>query len=328
MPLRPDLQSWASQVLDYATSEGAGLERRCAALAGVDVDVVCSERDVELFTQALFPGKESAERRPVILALEELPEVLWRSAPITYGDLDGRGAVAGSDDGRFAVSWNSGQFILTIMDRVDDVIVYIKQGGFPPSERGGPLRTPSHWLASEQSLAFVHAAALTLGNGAVLIGGPSGSGKSTFTMKALVGGARVVGDDYVTLETESATPRVRAAYRTVKVHHQAGIGVPGVGFDLGNGKSAHVLDVNQVVEDAPVSACAVVDPDGPETPEPADPAWVARALAASTILQVPLYADHVLASIARATSRVPCFRIGWVSTPDQAIDSLRRMGAS
>lgn len=328
MPLRPDLHSWAGQVIDYATHQGAGLERRCAALAGVDADVVCSARDVELFNQALFDGKESAEHRPVIFALDELPEELWRSSPITYGDLDGRGAVAGSDDGRFAISWNSGQFILTIMDRVGDVIAYIKQGGFPPSERGGPLRTPGHWLASEHSLTFVHAAALTLGNRAVVIGGSSGSGKSTLTLKALVGGARVVGDDYVVLETESAIPRVRAAYRTVKVHHEAGIGFFGVGFDLSNGKSAHVLNVNQMVEDAPVSACAVVDPDGPETPEPADPAWVARALAASTILQVPLYADHVLASVTRTTSRVPCFRIGWVSTPDQAIDSLRRMGAT
>lgn len=330
MPLRPDIREWSGAVLDYVVdaANGSGYECKTALLAGVPVDVCSRPEEVGLFTQALFSVDGNATAASRVIAVKDLPAGLWQRSPLKYGDLDGRGGVEGSQTDRFAVSWNSGQFILTVMDRSNGVVAYVKQGGFPAAERGGPLRTPGHWLASEDDAAFLHAAALSVGGHAVLVGGPSGSGKSTLSIQALTSGLRIVGDDYVVASCGPSGPRVRAAYRSIKFRTGTAPAGLDADFDLSNGKAAHLLEAARVCMEAPIAACVAVDPSGPSVPESVDPAWVARTLSVSTILQVPLFAEHILASVSAIVSQVPCFRLGWSDTPERVAEALERMAAA
>jgi len=66
------------------------------------------------------------------------------------------------------------------------------------------------------------------------------------------------------------------------------------------------------VKKAPIVAVVVVDSEGPVIPEPIEGAAAARILATSTVLQVPLYADHTLKMASAVASLVPCFRLGWL----------------
>lgn len=327
MVLRPDLSAWAVNVLDYVTeaSQDDAYVTRSRLLGGVSVEVVANQEAIELFTSALIPPEDQRSTQFRVTAMSALPSELWRSSPISYGDLDGRGEVKGSDSGRYAIAWNSGQFILTIMDRQAGSIGYIKEGGFPASERGGPLRTPAHWLASETGSSFLHAAAIDTGRGAVLIGGPSGAGKSTFSQFTLAGDSRIIGDDYVVAVSGAGGYTIEPAYRTIKTVGEEPLAQAQETFALDNGKSAHILGKSLMSTGAPLRACTIVDPAGPQVPETADPAWVARTLATSTILQVPMYAEDLLSSIVRMTTDVPCYRIGWVGTRAAAHASLQRV---
>jgi hypothetical protein len=271
-----------------------------------------------VFITALHGACADRESNIDVFVFDHLPQTLWQSSPIRYGDIDGRGGVSGSEEGRYAVAWNSGQFNLTVMDRESRLLAYIKEGGFPPSEIGGPLRTPMHWLVSEHRSAFMHAAALELDGRSVLVCGPSGAGKSTFAQYALVGGAQVVGDDYVIVNDSSSGFVCYSAYRTIK-SKQENPSVPcATSYDLHNGKHAYVLDSDRLRLKSPIAAVAVVDSSAGLHPERIVPAVAARVLATSTMLQVPLYAQLIMRTAASVTTATPCYRVGWV---DSAIDA-------
>lgn len=330
MVLRPELSAWAVKVLDHVAeaSQDAFYVTRSRLLGGVPVEVVADQEAIESLTLALIPLEDQRSTQFRVTVMSALPSDLWRSSPITYGDIDGRGEVKGSNSGRYAISWNSGQFILTIMDRQAGSIGYIKEGGFPASERGGPLRTPAHWVASETGSSFLHAAAIDTGRGAVLIGGPSGAGKSTFSQFTLEGDSRIIGDDYVVAVPGVSGYTIEPAYRTMKTLGEESLPQAQETFTLHNGKNAHLLGKSLMSMGAPLRACAIVDSAGPQVPETAQPVWVARTLATSTILQVPMYAGDLLSSIGRMTTDVPCYRIGWVGSRAAAHETLQRLVSS
>jgi hypothetical protein len=295
---------------------GEAFASRDCVLANVNTRLSMPIDRVQIFTTALH--SISSEKKPParVFVSESLPRELWQKSPIRYGDIDGRGAVEGSESGACAVAWNSGQFTLSIMDRANGVVAYIKQGGFPVSEVGGPLRTPAHWLASEMHMAFVHAAAVDFGGRAVVLGGPSGAGKSTFSLSALHAGLRIVGDDYVVVDHVDTHPNVYSSYRTIKAKKTGPLPNFEPGMDLHNGKQAFLLESNQMSRESSIFALAVMDPHGPSLPEPIDSASAARVLATSTILQVPLYARLILAKTASIAATVPCYRVGWLANPE------------
>lgn len=319
MVLRPDIELWARDALNYAATTHRELvfEETCVDIAGLTIGVVCTPDQTAMFTPAFLPAPIGAGPTVArVVVSHSLPGELWKASPIRYGDIDGRGGVVGSETGDIAVAWNSGQFILSIMNRRTETVVYAKDCGFHPSEVGGPLRTPLHWLVNESGNAFLHAAAVVADGMAVLVAGPSGAGKSTFSTKALQAGLSIVGDDYVVMAMESAGPVATPSYRTVKSKDVGALPGGGAEFDLANGKRARLIDHEFLATKAPVVAIVVVDAEGPMIPERIEGAVAARILATSTALQVPLYADHTMRMVSALASQVPCFRVGWLESPE------------
>lgn len=324
MVLRPEISDWARAVLDVSVLPY--LSHASTHSVGATTVTVQRGPSVDpLLTHALFSTMTSCPGPWTVHAHTDLTDDLWAASPITYGDIDGRGAVINGESGDIAVSWNASQGVLTIMDRSARAIVHTSAGPLPTTELGGPLRTPLHWITAEERQVFLHAGTVEVAGRAILIIGPSGAGKSSLTIQALRAGLRVLGDDYVFLGAAGGTAEVSAAYRTVKAAPSQLCGAPVAEcIDLGNGKVAGFLRDEVQVSLAPLGACVMVDPAAPPLLQAVSPAVAVRTLAASTVMQAPLYSGHVLSTVARAIGCVPCFRLGWVDDLAAARQALEQ----
>jgi len=85
----------------------------------------------------------------------------------------------------------------------------------PYWEASFPMRGMVHWWSREKPLQLMHAGAVGLPEGGVLLAGKSGSGKSTSALACLAGGLDYVSDDYIMADV--ATPYVYSMYSTAKL---------------------------------------------------------------------------------------------------------------
>lgn len=92
----------------------------------------------------------------------------------------------------------------------------------PIYERGAPLRMILHWWMHERGRQLIHAGAVGLPTGGVLLAGKGGSGKSTTSLACLDSALLYASDDYCLVSTESEEstklpPYVHSLYNTAKL---------------------------------------------------------------------------------------------------------------
>jgi hypothetical protein len=83
-------------------------------------------------------------------------------------------------------------------------------------EVGTPMRQLLHWWAAANGRCLVHAAAVGVASGGVLLAGAGGSGKSSTAAACLGSSLRVAGDDIVLIEPGGA-PRAHSIYSSLKL---------------------------------------------------------------------------------------------------------------
>ena len=129
-----------------------------------------------------------------------------------------RGEVEGFNDGRIRTVFQQGSDVLLMYDRERRAALYwsADHRRIPYWERSFPLRTVFHWWLEDRPMQPVHAAAVGLPEGGVLIAGLSGSGKSTTALACLDSELLFAGDDYV-LVRANPTPFVYSLYGTAKL---------------------------------------------------------------------------------------------------------------
>ena len=129
-----------------------------------------------------------------------------------------RGEIAGFNDARIRTVYQPGSDILLMLDRQRCEALYwvSDHRKVPYWERSFPCRTIFHWWFEDLPLQPVHAAAVGVPEGGVLITGASGSGKSTSALACLDSELQFAGDDYV-LVSHSPSPHVYSLYATAKV---------------------------------------------------------------------------------------------------------------
>ena len=129
-----------------------------------------------------------------------------------------RGEIDGFNDGRIHTVYQQGSDVLLMYDRERHEALYWSSDHrkIPYWERSFPLRTVFHWWLEDQPLQPVHAAAVGLPRGGVLVAGLSGSGKSTTALACLDSELLFAGDDYV-LVRNSPAPYVYSLYGTAKL---------------------------------------------------------------------------------------------------------------
>jgi hypothetical protein len=202
------------------------------------------------------------------------------------------------------------------------------------SERSGPARRILHWWASSQGLQMAHAAAVGTAEGGVLLVGRGGSGKSTTAIACLGSQLRHAADDYCLLSLDGGL-RVHALYASAKTDWRSLARLPHLraAFDASplRGEEESVVFLphdfpGAMIESFPLRAVIVPRIGGALCRmAPISPAAALRAVAPSTMMQLPGDRNGTLERLADVVRAVPCFELSLSPEPQAAVPLLERL---
>jgi hypothetical protein len=130
------------------------------------------------------------------------------------------GEVPGYNDGRISTVFDRGSNVLSMLDReLDLALFWVRdpEEPLPYYEIAAPLRVILYWWMGDHGRRLIHAGAVGITSGGVLLAGRGGSGKSTTALCCLLSGMLYAGDDYVLVGTEPV-PFVHSLYNSGKLH--------------------------------------------------------------------------------------------------------------
>jgi hypothetical protein len=245
-----------------------------------------------------------------------LPDSPWR--PEDFGV---RGEIRGGNDEHFAAAYDHAGSSLSMLDRQTGRAIFWTRDAeaLPQSERGAPFKTIFHWWAEACGSLLLHAAAVGYGSGAVLLVGEGGSGKSTTAFSCAAAGLNYLGDDYCAAGGQGA-PYVFSLYGTGKLTAESALhfsaGATGC-RERRAGEEKTIFYLHEIypglaVEGLPLRAILVPRflPAATTTsvhPVPAVEAF--KALAPSTISQLPGAGAATFRSLGRLVAQVPAFEL-------------------
>lgn len=198
----------------------------------------------------------------------------------------------------------------------------------PAWEEAAPFRRILHWWTTGLGLQLVHGAAVGTDDGAVLLVGQGGSGKSTTALACVGSALSYLGDDYCLVEP-GPTPRVHAIFGSGKADAGSIALLPRLAPAF---RATRLIDgpkrivfVHDHFPDAfrrslPLRAIVVpkIAPGSVSRLEPLGRAETLRALAPSTLFQVP---GDQAASFARMSALIrdlSCWRLFVGGSPESA----------
>jgi hypothetical protein len=205
----------------------------------------------------------------------------------------------------------------------------------PSWERAAPLRRILHWWASDQGLQLVHAAALGDRDGGVLLVGPGGSGKSTTALACIGSSIGYAGDDYCLVSMEGS-PRVHALYGSGKADPASVARLPNLRSDFaastlqGEGKSVIFVAKEAIVGSFPLRAIVapMVAADTNGRLDPLSKAEALRAVAPTTLFQMPGDRRESLSRLTTLVRQLPCWRLSVGRDPAAAQSLLKSLFAT
>ncbi len=303
-----------------------GETRRHLTVAGVDIQLRVAGAPLADRLLPALTETAATEPEPVRGADHRLPVILraWDSAtsgvappssPWSPSDFLPRDEVRGSGDDGVDVAYSVAWRTLSVWDRVGRSGTYWIHDAtaMPYWEPTAPFRYLLHWALADQGCVLAHAAAVGGPDGAVLLVGAGGSGKSTSALACIEAGWSYVSDDYCVLDT-IGPPAAHALYRVGKLDDRSAELLP----DLLRRTTAptflgpkRVLDLSRWAPDPTVGALplrAIVVPRVAATtgrPRPLAPATGLRALAPSTLFQLPGTRTTALTDLGRAIAELP-----------------------
>jgi hypothetical protein len=189
-------------------------------------------------------------------------------------------------------------------------------------DRASPLRLVFFWWGRTVGLRLVHAAAVGMPAGGLLLTGRNGSGKSTAALSCLGSGLRLAGDDLVFVDP--AGPEVLALYGSAGLDpgHMAAH-LPDLAARAGatvDGKTLLFFPGSGPAPIARFPLRAIVVPEvaagGASALAPRPAARALAALAPGTILQFPGAGAGEFAAFSDLVRRVPCFSLRLGAEPD------------
>ena len=234
----------------------------------------------------------------------------WPSVGMSYSDV-----------GSAVFTWHAPEGPLYSYDRErrHGWAVFSSLSTVPTWDQAAPFRRILHWWAVDHGAQLIHAAAVGNSAGGLLLVGRGGSGKSTTSLACLEAGLGFAGDDYCVL-SPGDPPRVDSLYLSAKADARAAALIPGLGAAFAQapfislGKS--VVFADQI---RPEALCAGFPLRGIVVPHVIGeassrltrlrPAEALRALAPSTILQMPGGRSNDLAGMADVVRRVPAWAL-------------------
>ncbi len=130
-----------------------------------------------------------------------------------------RGDLWGFNSKRIKTAFHYHDYSVNVFDHERRTGIYWVQNAelLPYWVLASPLRTLFHWWMERNGRQLVHAAAVGVGDDALLIVGKGGLGKSSTALTCLESGLTFLGDDYVIVRNDP-TPTVYGLYATAKLN--------------------------------------------------------------------------------------------------------------
>ena len=216
-----------------------------------------------------------------------------------------------------AIPWDG---VLAMYDRdLSRAWVWIADHtALPLWDFGAPFRSVLNWWLSDHAKHCVHAAAVGNDHGAVLLTGKGGSGKSTSALACLGSQLRYLSDDYCIVEA-GADPEVHSMYSTGKLRGETDLARfphlrPWVSNIERIGEEKQLMFLADHVPEALMTSAPLraillptVVPEGPTRVEPISGGAALKALAPTSMFQLPDSGPAAFAAMASLVKRVPSY---------------------
>ncbi|MEM9465651.1 MAG: serine kinase [Actinomycetota bacterium] len=223
-----------------------------------------------------------------------------------------------TDRGRaIAIPWDG---VLAMYDREQArAWVWIADHtALPLWDFGAPFRSVLNWWLSDNAKHCVHAAAVGDEHGAVLLTGKGGSGKSTSALACLGSQLGYLSDDYCIVEAGDQ-PQVHSLYSTGKLRGETDLARfphmrPWISNHERIGEEKQLMFLHDHVPEALMTSAPLraillptVVPEGPTRVEPISGGAALKALAPTSMFQLPDSGPAAFATMAALAKRVPSF---------------------
>jgi hypothetical protein len=345
--------------LEYFESMHRGFDRAAAAAGRVDRFVAIAGHTVRLqFAGPLLAPVLS--RALAHLAIEpgpappDLTISIWETAstgtelPLLvqslvtglrdrwWESLDRRREIRGYDGTRIRTSFFLGPDILSALDLETGRGLYWieSESRVPYWEKGSPFLALLSWWTASRGWHYVHAGAVGHSDGGLLLAGRGGSGKSTTALCSLESGRlKYASDDYC-LVHPSPQPTAASIYSSAKLKGRADFArFPALEARCTNldrvGEEKALLFLHEAfperfVPGFPIRAVVLphVEATAQTSLSPASAADALKALAPSTMMQVPGAGPALLLGLRRMVSLVPSFHLRLGRDVDRAPELL------
>jgi hypothetical protein len=276
-----------------------------------------SATDSHALTICVWDSASTNTRLPLLVAslVDLLRQKWWELLGI-------RREIKRYDGQRIRTSFFLGPDILSVLDTQRDIGVYWIDDAarIPYWEHGSPFLSILSWWMELQNRQYIHAGAVGNHHGGVLLAGKGGSGKSTTALSCLASDFDYVSDDY-SLLTETPIPYVYSLYNTAKLKGSHDIDrLPFLRDKITNLDRLHeekaVIFLHehyskQIVSGFPIRAVVVphVAGDADTRLKPLSSVEALKALAPSSLFQVPGAGQEKFRMLARLVKQVPCFEL-------------------
>ncbi len=221
---------------------------------------------------------------------------------------------------RIRGAFQLGSNILSLLDQKRNIALFwiedIEQ--IPYWERGSPLQAILNWWTSKKNLQYVHAGAVGIESGGVLLVGKGGSGKSTTALACIDSELTYASDDYC-LITNDPMPYVYSIYNTAKLKGIADLErFPHLANLISNSdrldqeKAMIFLQKyypSQVVKGFPLRAILISQITGKleTTLRKSSSMMALKAIAPSTMFQLSGTNQHTLQTISKLIKQLDCY---------------------
>jgi hypothetical protein len=290
------------------------------ALAHLEIEEGGGRIDKPDFTVFLYDEVSTGAKLPFLAGrFVNLLRLRW------WEYLGNRGEITGLSGERIRSVFHLGPDILNCLDTRDDRAVYWVEdaSNIPYYEKGYPMSVLLNWWLAGQGVYCVHAASIGDQKGGVLLAGSGGSGKSTTSLACVTGDLGIAGDDYTAVDPVEM--KAFSLYNTVKLKTLADVDrFPGLRRHIDNldrvvdgdrGEKAMVFLADgfssKMIESMPLRAILVPRISNLPGTEivPASPATAFKALAPSTVFQLPGNAHDAFRALGRLARALPCREI-------------------
>ncbi len=232
-----------------------------------------------------------------------------------------RGEISGFSNDRIQTVFDLGSGVLSVLDLERNLgLFWIRDAKLLPYwERGAPLRVIFHWWMRRHQNQLTHAAAVGTSEGGVLLVGSGGSGKSTSALACLNSNLYYVSDDYCLLRVKPV-PHVYSIYNSGKLTFGSLEKFPCLEAIFSQvetikadkmlfflGKKYH----DKIASGFPLRAILLPHiAGGSETTlRPVSQISALRALAPSSIFQLPGAGRTEFETLARLVKEIPCYAL-------------------